>query len=62
VSGLGKAANLNVLATAQGKTRSDQAKIDAVVARGCSIDLIAKNLCKRHTGASDGRLKELEGK
>lgn len=50
---------LDPLPGAQGKTRSDQRKIDETVAAGCSGKIISKEKCDAHTKASAARKQEL---
>ena len=45
----------------QGKTLSDQSRIDETVARGCGGGIFSASACKRHTEASAERLAELRG-
>jgi len=59
VSGLSRVANLDGLATAQGKTIADQDRIDNTMARGCATGLVTRVNCVRHTDASDARRSEL---
>lgn len=61
VDGVKRTVRLDGLATAQGKTVNDQAKIDGTIARGCATGLVTKASCRKHTDASDARLKELGG-
>ena len=48
------------LAGAQGKTLSDQTKIDRNMARGCAAGVYSSAACDRHTKASAARRAELK--
>ena len=61
MSGLRRVADLDSLATAQGKTLADQDRIDGVMARGCAAGLVRRDRCVAHTDASDARRGELAG-
>lgn len=60
VSGLARVADLDTLATAQGKTLADQDRIDTTMARGCATGLALPARCAAHSEASDARRQELE--
>jgi hypothetical protein len=48
------------LAGAEGKTLSDQTKIDRNMARGCAAGVYSSAACDRHTKASAERRAELK--
>ena len=48
------------LAGAQGKTVSDQNKIDRTMAPGCAVGVYTRAECDRHTKASAQRRAELQ--
>jgi hypothetical protein len=55
-----RAAIGNSLAGAQGKTISDQNKIDRTMAPGCAVGIYTRAECDRHTNASAERRSELK--
>jgi hypothetical protein len=64
-SGVRNAAGLKLalgddLGGAQGKTLTDQNKIDRNMARGCAIGVYSAAACDRHTKASAERRAELK--
>ena len=48
------------LAGAQGKTLTDQTKIDRNMARGCAAGVYSTSACDQHTRASAARRAELK--